>query len=131
METKGREQGIGLIEVLVALAIIALVSGALIGVLSTSTKASAGNAERTTAESITQSKLEEIAQSSYDADVSHMSSTIPWSNDSSYIVQTLGESIDLSGNPSQADYGIQRVTIKVSHNGDLIMTTQTYKANHG
>jgi len=120
METKGREQGIGLIEVLVALAIIALVSGALIGALSASTKASAGNVERTTADSLAQAQLEQIMKSDYDVGNPPLYTPmlIPYPN---YSIGITAE---------QLEDGLQKITVQVLHHENLVMSIETYKSKH-
>ena len=67
--TKG-ERGVGLIEVLIALAILGLVAAAFLSGLATATKAVFIADERTTAESLARSQMEYVKNQGYkDADI--------------------------------------------------------------
>ena len=140
---KGNSRGQTLIEVLIALAILGIVVVAFMTALTTSSRAIIVADEHTTAESLARSELEYVKSwNNY-----HLA---PWSP-LFYTVTTAGStgpvwldtghhlpaeyanySLNVSASclPSHtSDDGIQQITVKVYHQGKLVLTTSTYKVS--
>lgn len=140
---RGNSRGISLIEVIIALAILGVVSAAFLGGLSTAYRAVAIASERTNAESLTRSELEYIKNCHYADLTSGFSYEIPdkpppWdptrtaldSHYAGYSVSVTGEPIDPSThNTTAEDPGMQQITVEVYHQGKLVLTTNSYKVN--
>jgi len=143
---RSNSKGVGLIEVLIALAILGIVAVAFLGGLSTSLKAVFISDERSTAQSLAQSQMEYVKNQDYitnDVQAEYLklnSSDIP----SGYDIKSLdrngnvfddGEHIigvpwdTENGQPSTNDEGIQKITIAVEHNGNEVLTLEDYKVN--
>ncbi len=140
----GNSEGISLIEVVIALAILGIVAAAFLGGLGTSYKGVTIASERTNAESLTRSEFEYIKNSVYRA--SGFSYEIPappgisppWdpsrttldSHYTGYSVTVTGVPIDPSTHNSTAgDLGMQQITVKVYHQDKLVLTTSSYKVS--
>jgi len=142
----GNSRGIGLIEVLIALAILGVVAVAFLSGLSTSLKAVFIADERSTAVALAQSQMEYVKSENYSAISgwaytvtisTHSYSTDPqWPEDppplssdySGYCVKA--ESGQIDGATAEAD-GIRKITITVYHNedcaGEEVLTLKDYK----
>lgn len=141
------EKGFSLIEVLVALAIVALVAVAFLTALATASKTVIIADERTTSESLARSQMEYVKDQTY----------IDYSEEghSLYLIITppSGYSIGFTAVPfipaTGEDYlvvaevlvdgeyipiydyddGIQRMTVAVSHNGEVVLALEDYKVD--
>ena len=128
---RGNEQGVGLIEVLVAVAIISLAGGAFISALGTSTRVSAANNERTMAESLAQAQMEDIMQSEYDGVSNPPQYTELDPLPANYGISIAAQRLDVNGDgDTSVDEGCQKITVQVSHHGSLVTTVEAYKAKH-
>jgi Tfp pilus assembly protein PilE len=137
-------KGVGLVEALIAVAILGLVAVVYLSGLFTAFKSDIVASEQTTAESLTRSELEYIRNCDY-ADLSYgFSYEIPgnppsWdathntldSHYANYSVDVTGEPIDADRNPLPAgeDEGLQRITAQIYHQGELVLTSSTYKVS--
>jgi len=143
---KGRSKGVTLIEVLLAVALLGIISTTFLSSLTTSYKAVAVGSERTNAESLTRSEFEYIKNSPYyplgfsyeipatpdDPPPWDLSRTALESHYDGYSIKVTGQPIyhDNHGTcPPGLDEGMQRITVKVYHEGNLVLTTSTYKVN--
>ena len=131
LKLKGNQKGQALIEVLISLAILGIVAVAFLTALTTASAAIIIADERTVAESLTRSELEYVKSSSYD-DVNNPpqysidpSVAIP----GGYSAQIEAVRLDPEGDGTADDDGIQQVTVKVYHQGKLVLTSATYKVN--
>lgn len=145
---QGDSKGTSLIEVVIALAILGVVAAAFLGGLGTSYKSVTIASERTNAESLARSELEYIRNISYDSfyDSDDPPSLmfpyqIPGDPPGWDLSRTLDEhyagySIKVYGVPIDADShdelpsgdeGMLKITVEVYHQGDLVLTTTTYK----
>lgn len=138
------ERGIGLIEVLVALAILGIVAAAFLSGLATASKAVLIADVRTTAESLARSQMEHIKNQEYipvpeGADevtyqkiggipgdytiesVDHTGTTVgdikgvPWDSD--------------DGEAEDNEVGLQRIKLVVKHDGKEVITLEGYKVD--
>jgi prepilin-type N-terminal cleavage/methylation domain-containing protein len=125
------QRGQGLIEVLFAVAILGVVAVAFLSALATSSKAIIVADERTTAESLTRSQLEYIKNSVYD----NINNPPQYSLDpdidipDSYDIEIEAVRLDPENDSTEDDDGIQKITVKVYHQGNLILSTADYKVN--
>ena len=135
MKRLGNQKGLTLVEVLIALAVFGVIVVSLFIALNVSHKTTHSVNRETTAESLTRSELEYIKSCDYDE-----------SGDPSY---GLDPNIDLAGDPYNGRYsitviavpidpvtyeplpsgddGIQKVTVQVYYDGDLVVATESYK----
>ncbi|MEE9583210.1 MAG: type II secretion system protein [Dehalococcoidales bacterium] len=132
------EKGFALVEVLVALALTGIIATAFLLAISTSSKAILVADERTTAESLARSQMEDIKNEPY----------IDYSSDPHGVYTTTvtpaGYTISFAvvpfdpgtGNPYNEvggifvrDDGIQKITVTVAHQGNDVITLEGYKVN--
>ena len=129
---KWSQGGSSLIEVLAALAILAMLGVTFLSALAVSSKAVFIAKERTTAESLSQAQMEYVMQCDYD-DINvppqyrvDGNLTIP----SGYSVGVNAERLDSYGDGLANDDGVQNITVRIYHGGKLVIATEGYKARH-
>ena len=153
----GNSKGVGLIEVLIALAILGIVAVAFLGGLSTSLKAVFISDERSTAQSLAQSQMEYVKSQAYSIDSwsytvstsDRSSSNNPswWDADNppllssdyaAYCVEAEAEDFDADGDGSIEipgdDDDIRKISITVYHSEQVnedekVFTLEDYKVN--
>ena len=109
------EKGFALIEVIIAIALLGIIGVAFLGGLATASRALFIADERATAESLARSQMEYVKSQpysdngTYDGIDSIPGYTILWDA--------------ISGNVSDNETGIQKITVTVSHLGKLIITS--------
>jgi len=140
---RGRSPGFTLIEVLIALALFAIIGAVFANGLATASRATITADVRTNAESIARTEMEYVKSQGY--------STAPWA----YLVTSSG-SPAVSGWPTPtwfdpvhklsdehgdytasvqaealgaSDNGIQKITVTVKHEGSEVITLQGYKVS--
>ncbi len=123
------EKGFGLIEVLVALALLGIIGVGFLGGLATASLALFTADERTTAESLARSQMEYVKNQTYDdtnnpPQYSQLSS-IP----SGYTMAITTARLDPVGDGTANDDGIQKITVVVQHNGNDVNTLEGYKVD--
>ena len=132
---KGNETGLGLIETLVALAILGSIAVVFLSGLATTAKATLIADKRATAESITRSEMEYVKSQDYVIapwlyelpttpptwDASH---TLPASYNG-YTVNVTAELLD----GHEPDDGIQKITVTVNRGSKLVLTVEDYKVD--
>lgn len=125
----GKQKGLTLVEVLIAVVVLAIIASGIFTALHVSLKTTGVANERTTAESLTRTELEYIKNCDYD-DTNNPpvygldpTMTIP----PLFSMDVTAERLDPSGNGTGDDEGIQKVTVGVSYEGDLVVTTESYK----
>ena len=133
--SRGMKRGQGgytLIETLAGLAILAMVGVTFLSAMVVSTKATIIADERTTAESLSQAQLEYVMQCHYD----DMNVPPLYGVDGSidipqgYSIEVNAERLDLYEDGTANDDGVQRITVKIYHEGELVTTTEGYKARY-
>jgi prepilin-type N-terminal cleavage/methylation domain-containing protein len=121
------EQGLNLVEVLIALAILAAVGGVFLVSVSTSSKAVMVGQQQVSAEGLAKSQMESIQQQNYSVDgVSYTKlGQIP----AGYDIQFTAVRLNPQGvaGPTINDQGLQKITVTVTHGGNIIFTLQGYK----
>ena len=135
---KKNEKGFTLIEVLVALAITSLIVVAFLMAINTAHKATFISNERTTAESLARSQMEDIKNEPY-IDYSdnphgvYITTSTPTGYSISFAVVPFdpgtGNPYNEAGGIFVKDDGIQKITVTVDHQGDDVLTLEGYKVN--
>ncbi len=141
------ERGIGLIEVLVALAILGVVAVAFLGGLATASKAVYIADVRTNAESLARSQMEHIKNQDYSStnvdwdytvtDSGRSFTTQPpdwWGpgspgNPPLLASNYAGFSVYASADEDAANEGIQKITVTVKHLDEVKITLEDYKVD--
>lgn len=123
------EQGLNLVEVLIALAILAAVAGVFLVAVSTSSKAVMVGQQQVSAEGLAKSQMESIQQQNYSVDgVSYTTlSSIP----AGYGIQLTVVRLDPGQLHTGSEQGLQKITVTVTHGGQTVFTLQGYKCKVG
>jgi prepilin-type N-terminal cleavage/methylation domain-containing protein len=141
---QGNSKGVGLVEVLIAVAILGVAAAAFLSGVTSGHRATIIASERTNAESLARSEQEYVRNSDYwpfgfsyeipgnppPWDASH---NILDSHYAGYSVEVEGVPVDpdhddlCSPPPCGQDGGIQQITVEVYHQEKLVLTTSTYK----
>lgn len=131
MKRLGNQKGLTLVEVLIALTVFAAISASLFIALNVSHRTTHSVNEQTTAESLTRAELEYIKSCDYDDENSppvygvDPDLAIP----TKYSIEVTAERLDPKGDGFDNDDGIQKVTVQVKYDGELVLTTANYKVN--
>ena len=155
LKSKGGQKGLTLIEVLIALAILAIAAVAFLTALTTGSGALIIADERTTAESLARTQLEYVKSQNYrlaanvTGEAIYNKTAVPqyytikglnrtgYNNypviDYAYvnnnIIGVAWNTTTTPGHTSTTDTGIQIVTVIIYHKDKLILSTSTYKMN--
>lgn len=114
------ERGLGLVETLVAVAILGTSVVAFVVALSTGSIAVGKQGEEVVAQGLAQAQLEDTKSQAYDTEAS----TYPTiESPDGYTV-----SVVVSAVPN-ADADIQKITVDILHGGESIITVEDYKVN--
>jgi len=132
-ELRRNEGGVTLLETLVALALLGLVAVALLSGLTTAARATFIADEQATAESLARSEIEYIKGQEYETagQYQHRAQREGFAMPTGYTTDTTVNSIDPATGetvPPGQDQGIQKITVTVEHNGNHIITVESYKA---
>jgi len=103
------ERGFGIVEVLVALALLGIIAIAFLGAMATASKAIFIADERTTAESLARSQMEYVKNLAYEYEATEYGIDPNLTLDG----YTLSVAVDPLHDPD--DEGIQKITVTVSH----------------
>ncbi|MBA7599185.1 hypothetical protein ES703_06212 [subsurface metagenome] len=134
MKRLGNQKGMGLVEVLIAVIIFGAIAVSLFIALNVSHRTTFSVNRQTTAESLTRAEMEYIKSCDYD-DVNNPpqygdpNSRIPPEH-SGYFMTLTAVPIDPVTHealPPGEDMGIQKVTVEVYHDNELVVTTEGYK----
>jgi len=127
----GNQKGLTLIEVLIALTVFAAIAVSLFIALNVSHKTTHSVNQETTAESLTRAALEYIKSCDYDAENNPPVYEVDPTLDipTKYSIEVNAERLDPEGDGFDDDDGIQKVTVQVKYDGDLVLTTASYKVN--
>jgi prepilin-type N-terminal cleavage/methylation domain-containing protein len=128
----GNQKGLTLIEVIIALAVFAAIAVSVFVALVVSTRTTASVNENTNAESLTRSALEIVKQCGYDATNNpprYQECLETMNIPNGYDVVVTAVRLDPEVDGTENDDGIQKVTVEVKHDGELKVTTESYKVN--
>ena len=124
------ERGIGLIEVLIALAILGIVAAAFLSGLATASRAIYIADIRTTAESLARSQMEYVKNHSYEDGATE------YETDPNLLPTPVGYDVSTSvnplpdpDNPGNDLVDIQKITVTVEHLTEVKITLEDYKVN--
>jgi prepilin-type N-terminal cleavage/methylation domain-containing protein len=126
---KKNEKGLTLIEILIALGILAAVAVIFLLGMSTSSKAVMVSQNRVTVEGLAKSEMEYIKSETYDA----LHNPPQYNMDPSlqipqgYNVSYTAERLDPKGDGTGNDDGLQEITVTVTHAGEPSITIEGYK----
>ncbi len=114
------EKGFTLVEVLVAVALLGLISVNFLGGLSVASKGGSIVDERETAKNLAESQMECVKDQAYAA--SYVPTPIPG--------EYSGYSANISvSNIASKDGNIQKITVKIAHQGKEAARLESYKVN--
>jgi prepilin-type N-terminal cleavage/methylation domain-containing protein len=129
----GNQKGLTLVEVLIALTVFAAIAVSLFIALNVSHRTTHSVNQETTAESLTRAALEYIKSCDYDEslDPGHPEYEVDPTLDipTKYSIEVTAERLDPEGDGFDDDDGIQKVTVQVKYDGDLVLTTENYKVD--
>jgi len=115
------QAGVGLVETLIAVAILGVTLVALLAAISTGSIGVATTEERVTAENLARSQLEYTKSQSYlPAPTSYLTVTPP----AGYAISADATSIIPEG-----DSSVQMITVTVTRDGDTLLTVEDYKVD--
>jgi type II secretory pathway pseudopilin PulG len=119
------ERGLVLLESLVALAILGLTAAAFMGGLGTVFRAGAISDERSTAESLAASQLEQLRDTAYEYDAAaYTAALVPVSvGNEGYTVNITATAIN------SPDDGVQRLIVTVARHGETVYTVTHFKVD--
>jgi type II secretory pathway pseudopilin PulG len=115
------EDGVGLVETLIAVGILGLALTALLSAVSTGSLASSRSQERVTAENMARSQLEYVKSQPYATPPATYATVTPTAG--GYAVSVGAEAIP------NADSAIEKVTVTVTRNGKTLFVTEDYKVD--
>jgi len=129
------QKGLTLLEVVIAVALFGIIAAGLFMALNVSLKATATTDRLTTAESLTRSALEIIKQCDYTEDDPQTEADEPQVFYQGVVNANMGPFPDPDGYDVQVapvvpiDDGMQKVTVEVKFEGELVVSTDAYKVD--
>ena len=115
---KSGQRGYTLVEVIVAVAIVGIIAVAFLSALTSGYLALVLADENTVAESLTRTEFERVREAAYPVAGYDRPDALP-----GYDVAVLTANVDESDSP------IQLITVEVRHDGELLLTTSSYKVD--
>jgi len=113
---------------------LGLIAAAFLGSLATAAQATFIADERATAESLARSQIEYVKNQTYidySADPHDVYDEITPPSGSGYSIDFTAVPIDPdTGEPSEDDRGIQKITVTVEHNDNQVFTLEGYKIRY-
>jgi len=137
-------EGMTLIEVIIALAILGLVAVTFLVGVSTALKATSLADELATAQNLAQSQVESVKNQEYDTAPSGGEATydkISLSSYPDYYIKSSDRDSNIvdeitgipwdseNGQPSSEDEGIQKITVVIYHDTKMVLTLEDYKVD--
>ncbi len=127
---KKRQDGFSLVEVLVAMALIAILSVAVPAALSGASRSTITASEHTTAESLARSEMDYIQSQPYDSANSTPTYAVISDLPLSYSIATpLAVRLDPRNDGAATDEGLQQITVTVQRNGEDVYTLVDFKVD--
>lgn len=120
-----RQEGYGIVETAIALALVGVLAVAFLSGLSTASRAVIIADERSTGENLARSQMEFIKNTPYVFEAtSYTAADVPSATDYT------GYSVVIAAQPLEnPDNGVQKITVTVRHGTKDVMTIESYKAN--
>jgi len=125
------QQGLTLIEILTAMAILSAVAVVFLMGMSTSSRAVMVSQERVTVDNLAKSQMEIIKSCEYDEvhDPPDYSASKLADIPTGYDITINAERMDPVGDGFDTDDGMQRITVTITHDGETALTMVGYKVN--
>lgn len=124
------EKGFTFIEVVIALAIMGIISVGFLGGLTTASMGLLIADERETANNLAEAQMENVKNQGYDSINNPPQYSLMDGIPGSYSIdEPLAVRLDPDGDTLDDDDGIQKITITVKHNGKAVITLEDYKVN--
>jgi type II secretory pathway pseudopilin PulG len=123
---RNNEGGLSLIEILVAMGILAAVGIAFLGGMTTSSMATRTQHMQVTGEALAKSQLEYIKNQDYRVDMQY-EVLDPAQIPNGYSIDVLGEYMNPRGDSTHNDDGLQKITITIGRDGEIVLTLEGYK----
>jgi prepilin-type N-terminal cleavage/methylation domain-containing protein len=125
-----RESGFSFIEVVIALGVLGIIAVGFIGGLGTASKALLIADEKETANNLAEAQIENVKKQAYDRIHDPPQYFLMPGIPSSYSIdQPLAQRLDSELDGLDDDDGIQKITVTVRHNGELVLTLEDYKVD--
>jgi prepilin-type N-terminal cleavage/methylation domain-containing protein len=121
------ERGMTLVEVLIAMGILAAVAVVFLVAMSTSSKAAMVGQEQISAESLAKSQMESIKQEDYRVDQQYTKLPEP----TGYHIQIVVARLDPQSLHTGVDEGLQKITVTITHGVKAVFTLEGYKCDIG
>lgn len=112
-----REQGVSLLETIVALGILGFIGVAFVGGLSTASKATETLQEQVVAESLARAQMEELKGTAYDPGLGYVATV------------SAPTGYDISVNAVTIAAGKQEITVTITRNNVTLLSVSSYKTN--
>lgn len=125
------EQGLNLIEVLVAVGILATVAVIFLLGMSTSSHAVVTNKVAISAEGLAKSQMEYIQRQTYDKIHDPPQYSVLAQIPSGYSIQITAGRLDPENDGLANDDGLQKITVTINNRGKAVFTLEGYKCNTG
>ena len=116
----GGQEGVGLVETLVAVAILGVTLVTLLAAISTGSIGVATTEERVSAENLARSQLEYAKSQSYLTAPASYATVTPLAG---YAISADATSIP------EGDSSVQKITVTVTRDGDTLLTVEDYKVD--
>ena len=124
------EAGFSLIEILLAVALVGILSAAVPGALSGASRATITTSEHTTAQSLARSEMDYVQSQPYDSTVASPVYAVITDVPPSYSIDTpVAVRLDPRNDGTANDDGLQQITVTVRRNGRDVYTLVDYKVN--
>ncbi len=122
------QQGISLIETVVALGLLAYIGVATLMAMQTNYKATGILDERVVADNLATAYLESVRESPFADTYSDDREGITVPGGYSVAVDTYGTNDDITWVQPCAGHTLQKITVTVSHGGNSVLSMSTYRA---
>jgi len=120
------ERGLTLVEVILAIGILAAIGVTFVGAMTTSSRATMVAHEQVTGEGLAKSQMEYIKQQDYLVDMQY-EVLDPAQIPDHYSIDVMAEYMNPRGDSIHNDDCLQRITITIIHDGEAVCTLEGYK----